>query len=64
MNRKFNGELSVNSHEKHPRGYMSKAAKQAFKDIRADKDMRVHSDVTGIDRKVSIILNENILNYE
>lgn len=43
---------------------MSEAAKQAFKDIRADKDMRVHSDRTGIDRKESIILNEDILNYE
>lgn len=64
MNTKFNGSLSINKHEKHPRGYMSEAAKQAFKDIRADKDMRVHSDRTGIDRKESIILNEDILNYE
>ena len=44
--------------------FNSEAARQAFADIRADKDMRVHSDATGIDKKVSIILNENILNYE
>lgn len=43
---------------------MSKAAQQAFADIRADKDMRVHSDATGVDMKVGIILNESILNYE
>jgi len=64
MNRKFNGGLIINPNEKHPRGWMSEAAKQAFKDIRADKDMRVHSDSMGIERKVSIILNENILNIE
>jgi len=64
MNTRFNGSLSINKHEKHPRGYMSEAAKQAFADMRADKDIRVHSDATGVDKEVSIILNENILIYE
>lgn len=65
MNRKFNGIFIMNPYAKNQRGSKSKAAKAAFNDILADKDMRVHSDSMGIDRKVSTILNEtNILNYE
>ena len=47
--------------QKHPVGYSSKAARQAFKDIRRDKSMRVHQEIFGMDELCSIILTEDIL---
>jgi len=61
MNRKFNGSIAVSKIRRHPKGYMSEAAKQAFKDIRQDKSMRVHAEVFGMDELCSIILTEDIL---
>lgn len=47
--------------QKHPIGYSSKAARQAFKDIHKDKSMRVHAEIFGMDKLCSIILTEDIL---
>lgn len=59
MNRKFNGNLEITGRK--PRGSSSRAAKQAFKDIMSDPDMRVHTEWFGIEVKVNIILTEAIL---
>lgn len=60
MNRPFNGVIKSRGSKK-PKGYGSRAARQAFKDILEDPDMRVKCD-SGI--SIHIILDESILNYE
>ena len=60
MNRPFNGVIKSRGLKK-PKGYGSKAARQAFKDILKDPDMKVKYDF-GI--SIHIILDESILNYE
>ena len=62
MNRKFNGSIAVSKVRRNPKGYTSKAAKQAFDDIRADKSMRVHVEIFGyMEELCSVILTEDIL---
>lgn len=48
------------------KGVYTKAAKQAFKDIRQDKSMWVHFyiEVIGVEVLAPHILNESILNTE
>lgn len=60
MNIKFSGKIKISSN-RLPKGYSSEAAKAAFHDIKKDKDMRVHTEILGIECLCSIILTEAIL---
>lgn len=60
MNIKFSGKVKIST-ERLPKGYSSEAAKAAFHDIRQDKDMRIHTEILGIECLCSIILTEEIL---
>ena len=63
MNRKYDGSLKKTKKNNH-KGYASKAAKQARKDILNDKDMMVRIEVNGSDVKMNVILDEPFLNVE
>lgn len=60
MNKPFNGVIKSRN-SRRPKGYSSRAARQAFKDILEDPDMKVKCS-SGI--SIHIILDESILNYE
>ena len=64
MNPKFNGEYHVNPNEEKPKGYKSQAAKQAFKDILKDKDMKVTVGCGNYTIKMNVILTDLILNED
>ena len=50
--------------EEKPKGYKSAAAKQAFKDILKDKDMKVTVDCGNYTIKMNVILTDLILNTD
>lgn len=59
----FDGEITVYYNNKNPKGYASKAAKKAFKDIRQDPAMRVYTEILGSPKKASIIINEDTIRW-
>lgn len=60
MNR-YNGIIIINKGSRKPKGYTSQAAKQAAKDMREDKDMRVTVDYGYGWVKMNVILTEDFL---